>query len=48
MDPLTVDDLLHLIGQKEAQILQLTRELAKATSIPELTGEVVYADEKEN
>ena len=43
MDPLTVDDLLHLLGSKEAHILQLQRRIAQLDALlaPELNGDVV-------
>ncbi len=47
MEPLTTEDLLLLIGQLQAQILQLQRHIAKiqAEKVPELTGEVVSLDQ---
>ena len=43
MDPLSVDDLLHLLGSKEAHILQLQRRIAQLDALlaPELNGDVV-------
>jgi hypothetical protein len=39
MDPLTIDDLMLLIGQKEAQILQLQRHVAKLQPKPGVVSE---------
>jgi hypothetical protein len=36
MDPLTIDDLYWMIGQLNAQILQLQRHVAKLEPAPKL------------